>query len=625
MRRLEGLQKTVVDIIAAGFAFFTIYAVLYTVPFYVTLPLYICLNFILIFCLYPASKKSPGNRMTVLDLFLCLMSVIVTVFFLHEYSYYVNKAGLFRPIDTFMGTVTLLLGVEVCRRVLGWALPILTILGLAYALWGFVIPGPLGHPAFSYNRVLSQVFSFNGIYGTITAVYATYVMLFVVFGQIIQATGMSTFILELSDSILGKVRGGTAKTAALSSAGVGMVCGSGAANVAITGAFTIPLMKKVGYPPYIAGAIETVAGAGGVLMPPIMGSAAFLLATFTNTSYRNVCIISFLPAILYYWGLYIQIHFISYKYNIRQITEENRESLWNVMKRSGHMLIPIATIFVLIFEGITPYRAAIWSIAVTLLAHYIRPVGGKRMTPREVFHHFGEGVKLQLSVGSNAAIIGAFIVAVVLPGLPLSMASFGIWLSHGNLLILIALTAVVSYIFGMGIPMVASYIILEVIAVPTLREAGVPLLTANLVIMWYSLAALWTPPVCVGAFVASGIAHCSPNKIGWYACRLGVALYVIPLLMVYGTIISGTALQIFFATVCISISLYCFGATVEGYTNRRLFLWERFSYCIASLLTIYPHTASRLIGIAMFCMLYIVRSKGRNSPEDKALQDSIAV
>lgn len=609
MRRLEGLQKTVVDVIAAGFAFFTIYAVLYTIPFYIALPLYICLNFILVFCLYPATKKSPVNRMTALDLFLGVLSVAMTVFFLHEYAYYVDKAGLFRPIDTFVGTVALLLGFEACRRVLGWALPILAMIGLAYALWGSIIPGPLGHRGFSYTRVISQVFGFEGIYGTITAVYATYVMLFIVFGQIIQATGMSTFILELSDSLMGKVRGGAAKTAVVSSAVVGTVCGSGAANVAITGSFTIPLMKKMGYPAHIAGAIETVASAGGVLMPPIMGSAAFLLATFTNTPYGKLCMISFLPAILYYWGIYIQVHFISYKYNVHQTAEEHTMSLWEVMKRGGHMLIPIATIFALIFGGITPYRAAIWSIVVTLLVHYIRPLGGKRMTPRELFHQFGDGVKLQLSVGANAAIIGAFIVAVVLPGLPLKMASFAILLSQGNLLIIILLMAVVSYIFGMGIPMVASYIILAVVAVPTLIQAGVPLLTAHLVIMWYSLSALWTPPVCVGAFVASGIAQCSPNKIGWYACRLGIALYLIPLLMVYGTIISGTLPQIFFATVSIATSLYCFGAAIEGFTNRPLLSWERSAYGAAALLALYPYTPSRLIGIAIFCILYAVDRK----------------
>jgi TRAP-type uncharacterized transport system fused permease subunit len=232
----------------------------------------------------------------------------------------------------------------------------------------------------------------------------------------------------------------------------------------------------------------------------------------------------------------------------------------SVLRKGGHMLIPIALVFTLIFVGMTPYRAGIWAIGVTLLLHFIRPYGGKRMSLMETILTFGEGAKLQISVGASAGVIGVIIAMLVLPGLPLKMASFAVMISGGNQLILILLMILTSYIFGMGIPMVAAYIILAVIAVPALIEIGLPIFTAHLMIMWFSLAALWTPPVAVGAFVASGIANADPNKIGWYAVKLGIGLYVIPLLMAYGKIINGTLPEILLATGSIAVGLYGFAA-----------------------------------------------------------------
>ena len=538
---------------------------------------------------------------------LIILTLFVTIFFFKEYNYYIEKAGLFRFKDVVVGTLAFLLSFEACRRVLGWPLPTLVVIGLLYVLWGSYVPGPLGHRGFKYSRAIGQVFSFNGIYGEICGVYSTYVMLFVIFGAVIQACGMSDFLLRLSNCLVGRLKGGTAKTAIVSSGTIGMVIGSGAANVAVTGSFTIPLMKSVGYPPHVAGAIETVASAGGVLMPPIMGSAAFILATYTDTPYRDVILVSFLPAILFYWGMYIQIHFLSWRLGIQ--SAEKGEPLSKVLKDSGHMLIPILVIFVLIIIGMTPYRAGIWGIAVTFLLHFLRPVARGRMSLAETFFTFGEGAKLQLSVGASAGIIGAIIVLLVLPGLPLKLASYAAVLSGGNLLVMLFLMMIVSYIFGMGIPMVAAYIILAVIAVPALIELGVPLFTAHLIIMWFSLASLWTPPVAVGAFVASGIARASANKIGWYSVRLGIGLYVIPLLMAYGTIINGTLVQILFAAVCVALGLYGFGASIEGFTKMKLKFTERSIYMLSAVLMIYPITTTRLIGMGIFAFQFYIHHR----------------
>lgn len=596
MRQLQGFERNLTDIVAVGFALFFMYAIATTTPFYVTSPLYICLCYVLIFCLYPTRRGSAGSRIAPLDWLLCALTIAVTAYFFKEYTYYIEKPGLMRTQDIVVGSVALLLSVEACRRVLGWALPILAAVAMAYALWGFVIPGMLGHRGYSFERAVGQIFGFDGIYGSVTSIYSTYVLMFVVFGAVVQACGLGDFLLRLSTTLVGRLKGGTAKTAVVSSAAVGMIIGSGAANVAVTGSFTIPLMKRKGYPAHAAGAIETVASAGGVLMPPIMGSTAFLLASFTQIPYREVALYSFAPALLFYWGIYVQVHFLSHRLGIAR--EDSTESAWRVMRQGGHMLLPILLVFFLIFYGTTPYRAGLWAIAATFLMHYVMPLDRGRMGVREALLTFAEGARLQLTVGASAGVIGVIIAMLVLPGLPLKVASFAVALSQGSLLVLMLLMIIVSYIFGMGIPAVAAYIILAVIAVPALVEVGLPLFNAHLIIMWFSLSALWTPPVAVGAFIASGIAGADASRIGWYAVRLGIGLYVIPFLMAYGTIVSGTWPEIVYASVAIGAGLYSFAAVIEGHTHRPLQLWERQLYGAIAVVTLFPEPLARAVGLA---------------------------
>ena len=603
MRELHGIQQTAVDLFASAFALYFVYAIIFSEPFFITTPIYLCCSYILAFCLFPARESSPRDRITALDLLLALATAGITAYFMVQYEYYVQRAGLFRTQDVVAGLVAVLLSIEVCRRVLGWSLPILSLAAIAYAMYGNWIPGALGHRGYRLDRVAGQIFSFDGIYGSVTSIYSTYVLLFVIFGAVIQSCGMGTFLLELSKSLVGRLTGGIAKTAVVSSGLLGSVVGSGAANIAVTGSFTIPIMKRSGYPAHVAGAIETVASTGGILMPPIMGSTAFILAAFTGTPYRDVALYSFLPAILFYWGIYAQVHMLSQKLAIPMQPAE--ESWWAIIRRDGYMLLPIVLIFVLIFQGITPYRAALWAIAAMLALHYLTPYGGKRMNLWELVRTFGEGAKLQLSVGVSAGVIGIIISMLVLPGLPLKIGSYAVAVSQGNLLVLLFMMIVVSYVFGMGIPAVAAYIILAVLAVPALTEAGLPQFNAHMIIMWFSLSALWTPPVAVGAFVASGIAGASPSKIGWYSVKLGISLYIIPFLMAFGTIINGSVPEILFAFFATAIGLYGFAAATEGYVGRPLAIWERAAFLILAILAMYPETTVRIGGMLLFGVLLV--------------------
>jgi TRAP transporter 4TM/12TM fusion protein len=601
LRQLKGYKNKMVNIIAIVFALFFIYAIYATLPYNITRPLYICFSFTLVFCLYPATSKSPKDTITAIDFLLVIITIAVTCFFIYSYQHFYSvKSGVFRPVDIFVGTVAILLSIEACRRVLGWSLPILAAISLFYAMFGNLIPGTLGHRGYSYSRVMTQVFGFEGIYGSITGTYSTYVLLFVIFGAIISVTGMSELLMDISNCLVGRLKGGIAKTAIISSALVGTVMGSGAANVAVTGAFTIPMMKKAGYPAHLAGAIETVASAGGVLMPPIMGSAAFLLATFTGVPYREVALYSFMPAILFYWGIFVQVHYMSCRLDIPQA--EKTDSIGKVLKTRGYLLIPVLLIFILIFCGLNAYRAALWAIGVTVVISYILP--SNRVPIKQMLLAFGDGAKNSLAVGASAGIIGIILVSLVLPGLPLKLSSWAVMISNGNLFIMLLLMIVVSYIFGMGLPMVASYIILSIIAVPALIEIGLPVFVSHLIIMWFSLAALWTPPVAVGAFVASGIAGASPNKIGFASVRLGVALYVIPFLMAYGKIINGTVWEIFASAFFVGVALASFAAFIEGFTKRSVLLYERIIYAAAAVLLTIPSIYTRIFGLVLYIIIH---------------------
>lgn len=610
MRELRTWERRLVQAVAIGFSGYFIYAIAVTAPFHVTRPAYLCLSFVLVFALYPATRRSPKDRISIVDYILCAATIGFTLFFFSQANYYAFKPGLLRTQDLVVGTVAVVLSIEACRRVLGLPLPILTLAAMAYVIWGYLLPGELGHRGFSYARLMGQMFSFDGIYGTVTGIYATYVLLFVIFGAIIQATGTGEFLIALSNALVGKVKGGTAKTAVVSSAVTGSIMGSGAANVAVTGTFTIPLMKKSGFPAHIAGAIETVSSSGGVLLPPIMGSAAFVLAAFTQTPYRDVALISFLPALLFYWGVYIQVHFMAGRLNIVTV-DQGSESALALLKRGGHMLLPVVLVLALIFWGMTPYRAGLWAIAATIALHYIKPVTGKRLKITELISAFGDGAIMQLAVGASAGVIGIIIAALVLPGLPLKIASLAVALSQGSLAVLLFLMIIVSYVFGMGIPMVAAYVILAVIAAPALVEVGVPELHAHLIIMWFSLSALWTPPVAVGAFVASGIAGAPANAIGWSSVRLGIGLYIIPYLMAFGHILGGTLPEIIFAAISIAIGLYCFAAAIEGYTKRPLLPWERLAFTGLAVIALYPDVTLRSAAVAIFVLYQIVSNRDR--------------
>ena len=343
---------------------------IYAFHFY--LPLYVIFTAILTFIFYPARAGAPMRRPSAVDLLLCAGVVVFTVEYIMNFADRGDRAGLVLWTDVAMGTIAVIVSIEMCRRVLGWVLPLLGLFFFYYAMYGNYFPGRLLHKGFSYNEVVNFIYGTSGIFGVIANVYASYVFLFILFGVFLEKTKVGDVFIDLSYALVGRLRGGAAKASVVSSGMVGSVVGSGAANIVITGTFTIPLMKRAGYKAHYAGAVEAVSSIGGHLLPPIMGSAAFLVAAFTETDYGWIALISLVPALMYYFSVYMSVHFRSGLDGIHGLSKEELPELLPLLKKEGYLLLPVVLLIFRLIIGRSPFDAALWSIVLAMVLGFFR-------------------------------------------------------------------------------------------------------------------------------------------------------------------------------------------------------------------------------------------------------------
>ena len=343
---------------------------IYAFHFY--LPFYVIFTAILTFIYYPARAGAPMRRPSAVDLLLCAGVVVFTVEYVMNFADRGDRAGLVLWTDVAMGTIAIIVSIEMCRRILGWVLPLLGLFFFYYAMYGNQFPGRLLHKGFSYNEVVNFIYGTSGIFGVIANVYASYVFLFILFGVFLEKTKVGDVFIDLSYALVGRLRGGAAKASVVSSGMVGSVVGSGAANIVITGTFTIPLMKRAGYKPHYAGAVEAVSSIGGHLLPPIMGSAAFLVAAFTETDYGWIALISLVPALMYYFSVYMSVHFRSGLDGIHGLSKEELPELLPLLKKEGYLLLPVVLLIFRLIIGRSPFDAALWSIVLAMVLGFFR-------------------------------------------------------------------------------------------------------------------------------------------------------------------------------------------------------------------------------------------------------------
>lgn len=582
----------------------------------------------LIFLLFGAGRSDSQGLITRLggipltDWLFAAASVAVVAYLPLDFDQLTFRIGVPNTTDLVTGTILILLILEATRRSMGIVLPIIVLVFILYGLFGYLVPGVLAHPGASFGNFISQLYmTQEGIFGIPLKVVATFVFHFVLFGVIATKMGLGQFFIDLATVAAGRYPGGPAKVSVLSSALFGSISGSSIANTVTTGSLTIPAMMKIGYRGSFAGAVEAAASAGGQITPPIMGAAAFIMTEFLGVPYTTIILAAIVPAAMHYLGVLVQVHLEAKRSGIRGMEESDLPRLWPTLRRGWPTVLPLIILVGTIIRGYTPYLAAFNGITACIVIGLINPMN--RMTLRELWDAFETGAKYALAVGVAAAAVGIVVGVITLTGAAFRL-SFMVTQAAGNLaatihpffallpvelaslngitlfltLLFVALTCIA---MGAGIPTTALYIVLAAIAAPAVEQLGVPPIAAHLFIFYYGLLADLTPPVCVAAYAAAGIAGANPFRTGLTAFRLGSAKALVPFVFAYSPAMlivapGFTVGDFLLVTLSCALGVCALGVALTGYAFAPMGWLARAPLLAASLLMISPGLTPTLLG-----------------------------
>lgn len=565
---------------------------------------------VLVFMLYPMrKKKTPENHPSVLDVLMMIASVVVCVYVAINYRYFEEYATLtMSHKGTVLGTITLLLMLEGSRRTLGKAVPILTLSFLAYVFFGNVIPGNWGHSGYSIGHVMWQLYqTTNGYWGVVTDIVSRVVLIFIIFGPVLFATGAGESFMGLANLVGGRVKGGAAQIAVIASGLFGMFSGAAVANVATTGAFTIPTMKKVGYRNNFAGAVEAAASSGGQLMPPIMGAGAFVMAEFLGKPYLDIMIAAIIPAILYYLGVASGIFFEASRAGLSRLPADMVPKAKDVFywKTLARVVIPLGVLLWFLLKFFPAQNCAGWALVTSIVLYTFT---GGSLTWSELkkrFANIGEGflggVRSMCWLIVMIVCIQTVVCLIALTGFGVKFASVVIELGKGNLLLALVVTMIAAIVLGMGMPTVAAYVIAVSVIGPALLKLGIPLFNAHMFIFYFAVISAITPPVAVATYPAAALAEGQWISIAWIAMRLAIAAYIVPFLFIYNPplLMMGTPFLIIKASFFSLLGIICLAIGGMGYCFKSTTIPERIIFAVAGIFFLIPNPAYRLIAIAL--------------------------
>ena len=504
-----------------------------------------------------------------------------------------------------LGIIVTLLTLESGRRVLGNVLPIIAIIAILYAYFGDKIPGLFGHRGYNTQRITLSIFSDRGVYGTPIGTSATNVYLFLLFAAYLAVSGADQIFQDIAIAAAGRKRGGPAKMAVIASAFFGTISGSCVANVVSTGAFTIPLMKKNGYRAKFAGAVEAVASTGGQIMPPIMGAAAFVMADITGISYAEICIAAVLPAVMYYVCLFKMVDLESVRFDLKGLPEDQIPDLKQSLARGMKLFVPVAVLLIMMIGlKTTPMKAAIWSIAAILVLGFLDKKD--RMTIKGVVDGAVAAAKSLCAVVGACATAGIVVSVFSLTGLGLKFSNFIVQLGNNALIPSLILSMLVCAVLGMGLPTTAAYIVCATAIAPALTGLGVPVLAANLFLLYFASLSAITPPVAVASYAAAGIAEENPVQLGLTAVKLGITGFILPFAFALNPdyITFHFDIQTLMTWLSGLVVAYSLAIAFQGYVEKKITLVERAVYLGIICLVIVPNFWSSLTGIVLFAAFY---------------------
>ncbi len=613
----KGFMARVVMIIAISFSLFQIYTALFGVlDAQLQRAIHLGFGLTLVYLLFPMRRVWSRNKLHTVDVILAVLAAGAPLYIVFSYQSLVRRAGTVNALDLLVGLIGIMLVIEATRRVVGIPMVVVVLCFLAYAFIGPYLPGVLAHRGLNLDQLVAHLFfTTEGIFGIPLGVSSTFIFLFILFGAYLESTGLGRFFIDLANAVAGWARGGPAKVAVLSSGFMGTVSGSSVANVAGTGAFTIPMMKKLGYEKNFAGAVEAAASTGGQLMPPVMGAAAFLMAEFVGVPYFDVVKAATIPALLYFLGIWLGVHFEARRSNLKGVAKSELPSGFRILKERGHLAIPLVVIIYLLISGFTPMRAALWAIVLSIVASSLRK--STRMKPVEIVRGLENGARNVLGVLVACASAGIIIGVVTKTGVGLKLASALLDLSGGMLLPTMFFTMITSIILGMGVPTTANYVITSTIAAPALVQMGVPVLAAHMFVFYFGIIADVTPPVALAAFAGSAISGGNPLKTGINASKLAIAAFIIPYIFVLSPVIlmiDATPIGLIAILLTSIIGMIGLSGAMIGCLIKPLNVIERTFMFIGGILMIQPGLMTDMVGFIL--LIFVLFMQQRRSKEE---------
>jgi TRAP transporter 4TM/12TM fusion protein len=541
--------------------------------------IHLAFTLILTFFIHPFKKRGNPKASLALNIFFSIGALLScgNITFVIYYVLY-ERAGAATSIDIVLGFIMIILVLDMTRRIMGWALPIITLIFIAYGFLGSYIHLPyIGHSGMDISRFISyEYLSTEGLFTVPLGVSATFIAVFVIFAAFLVNSGVGDFFMEAATAIAGDKTGGPAKVAVVSSALMGSVSGSAVGNVVTTGSITIPLMKRMGYPAVLAAGIEGTASTGGQIMPPLMGAAAFIIASYIGKPYLIVCIAAFIPAVLSFLSVFIMVHFEAERYDIKGLPKEGLPKLLPVLKKRGHLVLPIIVLVFMLVIGATAMKAGFYSIISVILISSLQK--DTRMGIKEILLAMENGAKAVLPIAAACACSGIVVGVLTLTGLGLKMSYLLVQIAHGSLPALLLLAMLASILLGMGITTTAAYLLVAIIIAPVLIQMGVSELAAHMFVFYYAVISTITPPVALAAYAAAGIAETDPFKTALVGFRVGIAKFVVPFYIIYTPeimLLSGKPLRIIFVLVMSFVGIWALAGGACGYIFRQLKLHER--------------------------------------------------
>jgi TRAP transporter 4TM/12TM fusion protein len=620
-RRPGGRLGMAVNVFAALTAAWIIYAAGYSRTDTLSLTItFLSLMLVLTFVLISPTAQADGDRVPPYDWLLAAASAACGAYFLTQTDSISRRITLLDPLSDFdvgFATAIIVLTVEAMRRTVGLGLTGIVCLFIAYNLWGDLLSGPLSHGVISTSHFLDiMVFTTDGLFGVPLRVAATYAFLFVLFGTALSKVGGAEFFFNLAAAVSGGAKGGPAKIAVISSALYGTISGSPTSDVVTTGSITIPMMKRMGYRPAFAGAVEVAASTGGSLLPPVMGAAAFIMAEYTGIAYVDIAFAAIIPALLYYLPIYLQVHLRADRYDLQGIDKKDIPPIVTVLRDGGLFLVPLAVITWALVDGYTPTFAAIYGTMAVVAVSMVR--SSTRLTPRGAFEILSESCLRMVAVTGACAAAGLVIGGITMTGLASKFSNLVFLLSGANLFMSLVLAGGLTILLGLGMPTPSAYILAAVLIAPVMKSLGVDLMAGHMFLLYFAVMSALTPPVAVAAYAASAIADENPLKIAVSAVRLALAAFLVPFCFVYNPalLLQGTVVETVVATTSVAVGLALVVIGVEGYLRAPLNPVTRLLLGAAGVLLLFVEPVLMAVGVGLVAVAVAAMRLGRKAESE---------